>query len=175
MMIEWIAGVSILLAGVVFIALTLVGLPGLWLTLLMALVWEVSTPETSLFSAWSLGTAAVLVLASEVVEFGAGAVGAKVGGGGKRAAWGAVIGAILGAIVGTFVIPIPVVGSIAGAAIGSGAGAMIGHVDEAETRGELVKVGSAAAAGRLVAIAVKVVIGIGVVGVLATGAVVRGF
>lgn len=175
MMIEWIAGVSILLAGLMFVALTLVGLPGTWLTLLMAIIWEISTPQTSLFTPWSIGIAAVLVLAAEAVEFGAGAVGAKVGGGGKRAAWGAIIGAILGAIVGTFAIPIPVIGSIAGAAIGSGAGAMIGHVDESQTRGELVKVGSAAAAGRLVAIVVKMGIGLAVVGVLTAGAVIRGF
>lgn len=174
-MILWIAGISMFLAGVVFVALTLVGVPGIWLVLLMAVVWEIATPTTSLFTAWSLGIAAALVLLAEVVDFAAGAVGAKIGGGGKRAAWGAVIGAILGAIVGTFVIPIPVVGSIAGAAIGSGAGAMIGHLDEAETKGQLVKVGSAAAAGRLVAIVIKLVIGLGVVLVLSIGAVIKGF
>lgn len=171
----WIAGISILLAGLVFVALTLVGIPGIWLVLLMAVVWEVATPTTSLFTPWSIGIAAALVLLAEVVDFAAGAVGAKIGGGGKRAAWGAVIGAILGAILGTFVIPIPVIGSIAGAAIGSGAGAMIGHIDEAETRGQLVKVGGGAAAGRLVAIIIKLAIGLAVVCVLTLGAVVRGF
>ncbi len=175
MWIEWIAAVSTLVLGLVFIALTLLGLPGIWLTLLVAVVWEVATPRTGLFGAWSLGIAGVLTLLAEAVEFGAGAVGAKAGGGGKRAAWGAVIGGILGGILGTFILPIPIVGTIVGAAVGSGAGAMIGHMDESESRGALVKVGGAAAAGRLVAIVAKAVIGLGVVGVLTAGAVIRGF
>lgn len=174
-MTPWIAGISILLAGLLFIGLTLIGVPGAWLVLLMAVVWELATPTTSLFTAWPIGIAAALVLLAEAVDFGAGAVGAKIGGGGKRAAWGAVIGAILGAIVGTFVIPIPVIGSVAGAAIGSGAGAMVGHVEEAESRGQLLKVGGAAAAGRLVAILIKLAIGLAVVCVLTFGAIIKGF
>lgn len=174
-MIEWIAGITILLAGLCFVALTVLGLPGVWLTLLMAVVWELSTPTTSFFSAWSLGAAGLLTLGAEAVEFGAGAVGAKVGGGGKRAAWGALIGGLLGGIVGTFVIPIPAVGTIVGAAVGSGAGAMIGHIEDNPSRGALVRVGSAAAAGRLVAIVAKAIIGLAVVGVLTAGAVIRGF
>ena len=68
----------------------------------------------------------------EVLEFIAGALGAKHAGSSPRGTWGALAGGIIGAILGIF-IPIPIVGSLIGAIIGTFAGAILGEMTAPET------------------------------------------
>ncbi|MCB9846903.1 MAG: DUF456 domain-containing protein [Phycisphaeraceae bacterium] len=139
-----------LLVGTAGIALALIGLPGTWMILLVGVLVEFVRPET--FSWWTIGVGGLLAIGAEIAEFSAGAVGAKKAGGSRRAIWMAVAGGLVGGIAGTFVIPIPIVGTIAGAAIGSGACAMLAEMTvEGRTLAQAGKVGGGAAIGRTLA------------------------
>ena len=70
----------------------------------------------------------VIAIIGEVLEFIAGALGAKKGGASKQGMRGALIGGFAGTILGTFLIPVPIVGSLIGAILGCGVGAVIGEL-----------------------------------------------
>jgi len=145
---------GLFVVGVVGAALALIGLPGTWLTLLAGVLVQFFRPET--FSWWTLGVGGLLVIGAEIAEFSAGAIGAKKAGGSKRAIWMAVAGGLVGGILGTFLIPIPIVGTIAGAAIGSGSCAMTAELSvEGRTFKDAGMVGSGAAIGRTLASVLK--------------------
>jgi len=147
-------GALFFVIGLVGIALALIGLPGTWLILLVGVIVEFVRPGT--FSMWTIGAGGALAIGAEIAEFAAGAVGARKAGGSKRAVILAVVGGLIGAIVGTFVIPVPIVGTIAGAGIGSGACAMLAEmtVDGSTILGA-GKVGGGAAIGRTLATVFK--------------------
>jgi len=143
-------GALFFVVGLAGIALALIGLPGTWMILLVGVIVEFVSPGT--FSWWTIGVGGALAIGAEIAEFVAGAVGAKKAGGSKRAITMAVVGGMVGAIVGTFTIPVPVVGTIAGAAIGSGACAMFAEMTvDGRTVAEAGKVGGGAAIGRTLA------------------------
>jgi hypothetical protein len=77
---------------------------------------------------WVFVISIVIAIIGEVLEFMAGALGAKKGGASKQGMLGALIGGFAGTIIGTFVIPIPIVGSLIGAILGCGIGAVIGEL-----------------------------------------------
>ncbi len=141
--------------------LTLLTLPGVWLTLVAALgcqwAWAAWSHEPRLFDWWTLGLLAGLALAGEILETVSSAVGAKRSGGGKSGALGSILGALVGAIAGSFLLP--VVGTIIGAVLGAGIGAVAA---ERGIRGrswaDSMKVGRGAAGARLVALVVKTAI-----------------
>jgi len=146
--------VCIFVAGVVGTLLTLLTLPGLWLTLLVALL--VQLLYEPLFSWYTLGACVAIGLAAEIYELIASSVGAKRSGGGASGAWGALAGSILGAIAGSFLIPIPIVGTIAGAVIGAGSGAFLGERGiSRQTWRHSLRVGTGAAKGRFMATIIK--------------------
>ncbi len=136
------------LAGLVLIPL---GLPGIWLQVGALAVYALSTDFATV--GWApLVWVVALATAAEVIEFTLGARFAARYGGGRRAAWGAILGGIIGAIVG---VPVPIIGSLVGAFVGSFVGAALG---EYTTRRELpgsLRVGWGALLGRLAATAVK--------------------
>jgi hypothetical protein len=164
---------SLLLGAValVGVVLTLLTLPGVWLTLAAALVAQWAWMEWGhgqLYGWWTLGILAGASLLGEVLETVSSAVGAKRSGGGKSGALGSILGALAGAIVGSFIIP--VVGSIVGAVVGAGIGAIAAERGIAGRSWEdAYQVGKGAAGARLVAILVKTAIaaGVGVVVVVA--------
>lgn len=132
---EWLAyvialGVFVVGAGSVF--LVAVGMPGTWLLLALAAGIELADglwlpPERSTtFSWWTLAACLALAILGEILEAGAGAVGAKRAGASRRGVIAAVIGGIVGAIAGA---PFGfVVGSFAGAAIGTFLGALVAEL-----------------------------------------------
>lgn len=114
-----------------------------WLTLLIVLntCWLAMVPftlpgnwlmviGTSLFAWWQwdqgifgwplLIAITVLALIGELVEFFAGAGGAKRAGAGWKGALAAIVGAISGAMLGTVFLPVPLFGTILGACFGAG-------------------------------------------------------
>jgi uncharacterized protein YqgC (DUF456 family) len=148
--------VSILALG--FLLLTLVGLPGTWGMVVMAvlLAWlvpqEVFTSIPWIYVAVLVG----LALLGELVEFVASAAGVGKLGGSRRAATLAIVGSLVGAIVGMVVglpIPIPVVGSLIGSIILGGVGAAVGALIGERMTGKAwdgsVKIGMAAFVGRI--------------------------
>lgn len=148
----WLLAFALTVLGLFGPALTLIGLPGAWLILVLALLCQWVTPDT--FSWWTLGACLILAVIGEIVEFAAGAVGSRRGGGGRRASAGAMIGGIAGAIVGA---PFPpVVGAIVWGVIGAGLGAIIGEFTggNRQWRSHLA-IGSAAATGKAVGTIIK--------------------
>lgn len=140
---EWMAYfVAMLFAavGALCVASIIFSIPGGWIMLGVALLIEwldqlyLPAGNQQTFNWWLLGMCAGLLGLGELLEFVAGAAGAKGGGGSKRGMVGALIGGILGAIFFTVFIPIPVVGSLIGAVIGTFIGAVAG-----ETSGERAK------------------------------------
>jgi len=131
----WIitVGVFFSVAGAACVAAVIFGLPGSWILLGLAVVVELLDrywlPEgdRQTFNWWLLGTCLLLAALGELLEFAAGALGAKTAGSSKYGVWGALIGGIVGAIAGIF-IPVPIVGSLIGALLGSFAGAVVGEL-----------------------------------------------
>jgi len=109
--------------------LTVLGLPGNWVAVVLAAVYAWLVPaESSVAFGWKTVLILLLLAAlGEIVESGAGAIGASRAGGSKRGATLALVGSILGGIVGVLVgVPIPVVGSLVAAVLFAGLGAMAG-------------------------------------------------
>jgi uncharacterized protein len=180
---EWLA----YLVAVVFCALgalcvfsIIFSIPGAWIMLALAGVIEFCDqfylpPERQqTFGWWVLGVCLGLVALSEVLEFAAGAAGAKSGGASRRGMIGALIGGIVGAIALTGLIPIPVIGSLIGAMVGSFAGAIIGEVsgEKPKTVGGSMKPAIGATIGRLVGTMGKLMIAIAVWAALSVSAFV---
>jgi hypothetical protein len=93
---------NVLLLGlvcVVALALVPLGLPGLWVIVLAALVYGPVLGGAGV--GWgTVGTLVVVGALAEVVEFVLGARFAQRYGGGRRSAWGAILGGFAGALVG---------------------------------------------------------------------------
>lgn len=141
--------------NLVWLALTVIGLPGTWLMAATTLAfawwqWDSNAdPHHQMFSRTTLIIIVGLAVVGEVWEFAAGMAGAKQAGASGWGTLGALIGSIVGGIAGTFIIPIPLVGSLLGACGGAAGGAylcelMIGRDEESAMRS-----GVGAGVGRL--------------------------
>jgi hypothetical protein len=130
-------GVLFSLLGLVCIFLVVLGLPGTWIMLALALCIEIADtlylPEgdDQTFRWRVLLACVVLAAIGELLEFFAGMLGARTGGSSKRGMWGALIGGIGGGILGIG-IPLPIIGPLIGAAIGTFIGAILGELTGAE-------------------------------------------
>ena len=144
-----------LLACLVLVPL---GLPGTWLMIAVAIAFPYLAGVAPL-GAISLVVLVGLALVGEVIEFTLSARYTRKYGGSRRASWGAVIGGIAGAIVG---VPVPIVGPVLGAFVGSFAGALLAEVSRGSGTGEATRVAWGALLGRVVAIAVKMGIGVAI-------------
>lgn len=123
--------------GMACVVAVFFGLPGTWILLGIALGIELVdtlyleryNPQT--FAWWLLIACLLLALLGELLEFLAGALGARSAGSTRRGAIGAVVGGLVGALAGVF-IPAPIVGSLIGAVIGTFLGAIAGELSGPE-------------------------------------------
>jgi hypothetical protein len=153
--------IVVLLAGVF---LNLVGLPGLWLMVGAAAIYGWYTAWQ--YVGWgTLLTLAIIGVIAEIIEFISGSRGARKSGGSRRAAWGALIGGIVGAIV--LSLPVPIIGTTIGLLIGVFAGAVIGEITVNPERGHLMRVGWHATWARFIAILIKVLFSVIMLGIAA--------
>lgn len=137
------------------VLLTLVLLPGMWISLLAVLTAQVLMTPTPM-SWWTVGVLALLAVLGEVAESVSSAAGAKKFGASKSGMAGALVGSIAGAIGGTIFIPIPVLGTLLGAVVGAGLAAAVAEKGVAgRTWKESGTSGAGAAAGRVAAIFIK--------------------
>jgi uncharacterized protein YqgC (DUF456 family) len=178
---EWIGILVALLfclLGVGCLVLVVIGLPGVWIMIGLAVAMELldhryldgAAPET--FGWWAIGICVALALVGEVLETGAGAAGTKAGGGSRRGMIGAMIGGIIGAIVFTPIIPVPIVGTLIGAMLGTFVGALIAERSAEkppDTQSQL-KAAGGATIGRLLGTMSKAMIAATVWVVLSVGA-----
>ena len=134
------------------------GLPGIWLQVLAVAGYGMATEFRTV--GWiTIAAVTLLAAAAEVIEFALGGRYARLYGGSRRAAWGAILGGLVGAFLG---VPIPIIGSVIGAFVGAFAGAALLELTRSpEIRGAL-RVGWGAFVGRMVAVAVKSGIGVAI-------------
>jgi len=169
---EWllylVAALFLLLGGAC-VLLVVLQLPGTWLLLGMAgsieLCDRLYLPqgEEQTFGWWVLGTCLALALVGEIVEFVAGAAGAKKGGSSSRGMWGALIGGIVGVFLFTPIFFfVPIFGAFLGAVLGTFAGAILGELSAGEnaTLGRTMRPALWATIGRVVGTSSKVGIAI---------------
>lgn len=157
----------LVVAVIAGLLLTLVGLPGNWLMVIAVAIYAYAVRDAG---GASIGVnvaivVAVLAVVGELLEFAAGAWGAKRAGGSRRAAALALLGSVAGGIVGAIVgLPIPIVGPILAAVLFAGAGALAGAFAGELWKGRTVEegwvVGRAAFHGRLLGILAKLGVGL---------------
>jgi uncharacterized protein YqgC (DUF456 family) len=161
---HWAIYVVLLLISLGGIFLTLLALPGLWVMIAAAIGYAWYTGGQYI-GWWTIGIMIALAATAELIEFFGGSTGAKKAGGSRRAAWGALIGGILGAIILT--IPVPIIGTTIGLCIGVFVGALIGEMGVRRDADHLVRVGFAAAKMQLLAILIKLLFGVTMLGIVA--------
>ena len=147
----------VLLTGVLILSLILIalGLPGLWVMIASAVVYNILVGETAI--GWfTLICVGLLGAIAEVIEWTLSGKYARKYGGSRRAAWGAIIGGTVGAILG---FPVPIIGPLVGAFAGSFAGALFGELSVGGSRKESTRVAWGALVGRVAATAMKMAIG----------------
>lgn len=150
----------VIMISVVGIGMTAIGLPGNWLILFTALgygylegfVHMSSTVVLLLFGALLIG---------ELVEFLAGALGAKKENASRVAIVSAFIGAIAGGIIGTGIMP--GLGSIAGAVAGSFAAGYVAEYAVTGSRERAGRVAKSIMIGQALGLIFKLAIAIGMV------------
>ena len=140
-----------LVAGLLLIPL---GLPGLWLMVGATLLYSYAKPGISV---GTIGALTVLALIAEGIEFALSGRYARKYGGSRRAGWGAIIGGVVGAFVWT---PLPVIGPMIGAFAGAFIGAWLAEMTkQGAAISGATRVATGALLGRIVAVAMKVGIG----------------
>lgn len=160
-----IAAILVLL-NTIWLALLVLGLPGTWLILLSTIIaawlqWDTTVPAADqVIGLYVLLSLLGLAVLGEILEFIAGAAGARKAGGSAKGALAAIVGGIIGAIVGTVLIPIPVLGTLLGAAAGAGLAALGVELAEGRPLEASVRVGVGAGVGRLLGTLYKLVVGV---------------
>ncbi|MEA2760985.1 MAG: uncharacterized protein QOD47_269 [Gemmatimonadaceae bacterium] len=147
----------LILAAVIILSLVLIvlGLPGLWIMVASAVVYNMIVPGDPI--GWvSLIAVAVLALVAELLEFTMTGRYARKYGGSRRAGWGAILGGIIGAMVG---FPVPIVGPVIGAFVGSFVGALVAELTGGASAGDATRVAKGALIGRVVSTMLKIGIG----------------
>ena len=135
----------------------LLGLPGNWFAVAMALgCWYFPDPDSRMaVGVFALAAIVVLAFIGELLEFIAGALGVKKLGGSSRSALLAMLGSLIGAIGGFAAgSAVPIVGniltSLAGSALGALAGSIVGERFDGKDWDHAFQVGSAAFWGRII-------------------------
>jgi uncharacterized protein YqgC (DUF456 family) len=147
----------VLILSLVMIAL---GLPGLWVMIASAVVYNITT-HTNAISWFTLIGVGVLALIAEYIEFTMSARYARKYGGSRRAGCGAMIGGTIGVFLG---VPVPIVGPLIGAFIGSFVGALVGELTVGSSKSDSARVATGALIGRVVATAMKMGVGCAIAG-----------
>jgi uncharacterized protein YqgC (DUF456 family) len=129
------------LLGGLCVLLVVVQLPGTWILLAAALLVELgdglyAADGTESIGWRTLAVALGLALLGELVEFVAGAVGVRQGGGTRRGVWGSILGGLAGFVLFTPLLAfVPFFGAFVGVLLGTFAGAFIGEVTGVRAQG----------------------------------------
>jgi uncharacterized protein YqgC (DUF456 family) len=123
------------LAGALCVLGVVAQLPGTWVLLGLALAiegldgaWRAAGDGTT-FDARLLVACLVLALLGELLEFAAGAIGLRRGGGSRRGLWGSLLGGLVGLFLFTPLFAVlPLLGTFLGVLLGTFLGALVGEV-----------------------------------------------
>lgn len=143
-------------AALIGLALTAIGLPGLWLFLLVPLGLA-AAGVSGAPGATAIAIGIGLAFLSEIIDGITSVRWTRRSGGSRRAGWGALLGGLVGAIVG---IPIPVIGSVLGSFAGSFLGALAAEYSATGQSMQAGRVAWGALIGRVVATAFKMALGV---------------
>lgn len=167
-MIQIAITVGLTLACCLGILLTVFRLPGNWMIVASAVLYKWLTVDAG--GGWTILVVLVgLAVFGEIAELLASVVTSQKAGASRQAAWGGLIGGFAGMFL--FSLPLPVIGTFAGAVIGCFAGAL---VVEWRVRGKLgqgAKVGVFSAIGFVIGAVFKLAVAMVMAGVLITSAV----
>jgi hypothetical protein len=150
--------VLLVIINAFWLVLVLFGLPGNWLMIITTILFALW--QKNIFSVYTIIAAVVIAFLGEVLEFFAGAGGAKAAGGGKKAMAAAIIGAIIGAIVGTIIIPIPIFGTLLGSALGAAIAVLTVERRAGKGLKQSLKSAAGAGLGRFIGLGAKFIAGV---------------
>lgn len=162
-MIDWAWFIGLCIAALAGITLSILQLPGAWLTIAATAVFDWHYDWQRVGWQWLVGLV-VLATIGEVIEFAASAVMVNRTGASRRAQVGALVGGFTGMIMFTGLVPIPVIGTIAGGMIGCFGGALIGELSIHNEMGKGLNAGFGATVGRLMGLVVKASISLVIAG-----------
>jgi len=149
--------VLLVLTCLLAVAMTAVRLPGTWIMIAAAVLYDWSQDWQRLGGP-ILGILVGAAVLGEALEMLTSAMLARRAGASRRAQWGSIIGGILGMIFLSFLIPIPVVGSVIGALVGCFSGAAIAELSLRRNLGQGARVGTWSAIGFALGTAAKTAI-----------------
>ncbi len=152
--------ILMLAADFVLLFLNFLALPGNWLVVTSAFLYTSLFPEPAVFSKFTLFFIVLLAVTGEIIEFFAGAGGAKKAGSSWFGSIGALAGTFLGAIFGTFLIPMPLIGTLAVASLGAAVGAWSLELIKGQPVKEVRKFGIGAGIGVLIGTTSKFLLGL---------------
>ena len=151
--------VLLILLNACWLGLVVFALPGNWLIVISTCLFAWWRWDDRVFSIYTLIFITALAILGELIEFFAGAGGAKRAGASWRGSIGALIGAITGALIGTFVIPVPFLGTLLGSCIGAGVGAWGLELTAGRDKKKSVRFGIGAGIGQFFGVTGKFAIG----------------
>ena len=143
-----------------WLLLVVFGLPGNWLIVICTCLFAWWRVDDGVFSFYTLLAITVLAVIGELIEFFAGAGGAKKAGASWRGSIGAIAGAVTGAVVGTFAIPVPFLGTLIGACTGAAIGAWSLELTGGRKLQDSFRYGIGAGIGQLLGITSKFILGV---------------
>jgi len=156
----WLTG--LIVACLVGVALLLLQLPGSWLIVAVALVydWHYGWQRIG----WPIDLMLLgLAAAGELIELLTSAWLARRAGASRRAAIFGLLGGMAGMIL--FSVPVPIVGTLIGGVLGCFAGALIAEMTVRDDALGATRVGAAAAAGRVLGTTAKLATALAMCGV----------
>lgn len=159
--------IALVLCCLLALVMTALRLPGTWLMVggAVGYGWWGNWARVGF---WTIAVLVGLALIGELIEILASVLTARKAGGSRQAAWGGLAGGILGMFMLSFLVPIPIVGTIAGALVGCFAGAMIAEYSVRRKLAQGTRVGLFSALGFVLGMAGKVAIALVMSGVLLT-------
>ena len=153
-----------------------VGLPGNWLMLAIAVLYWFLRPVGA---GASIGTTALVIIAAlaalgELLEVLMSSAGVTKAGGGRRSAVYAILGSVIGGCAGLVVgVPLPVIGPLAGSlffgSLGAMAGAMFSELSSGNSWTQAFQIAKAAFLGRALGTLTKMAVGLVMIGVVIVG------
>jgi len=149
----------LVLVNAAWLFLVVLGLPGNWLIVASTVLVAWWHWDDGMFGTGILVSIVVLAAIGEVFELAAAVLGSKTAGGTGRGSIGALVGGFGGAVLGTIFIPVPLLGTLAGACIGAGLGAWGLEIQGGLPGREAVRSGVGAGVGRFFGTVFKLVVG----------------
>ena len=149
----------LIVINALWLGLVLFALPGNWLMVVSTVLFAWWQWDAGVFSKYTLIFITLLAVVGEIFEFMGGYSGARRGGASFFSSLSAIAGAIFGAILGTFLLPVPILGTMAGACLGAAGLSMAAELIVGKKSLPAARAGVGAGVGQFVGIMSKFTVG----------------